>query len=490
MSAKLFPNHTLSYQTASNRKRLHVFPDAEVDVKNKLMSLWEKYEVELTTLSQKIAQKYLEITAAGFGAAFGDSEGELLYILIRETKPDLVYEISPNSGYSTNYLLAALTENGYGRLESFELIESFNGKPTLNVIRENLIDDLDFTLWNLNIGDAMSIVPERLKKERPSLTLIDSCHEDFFARFYIDEVLPKLVGYIFIQDIAHFDPRPEWATEAYYLLTFMEQTESKFILIGSYDDDIAPFREKLMPRRPIRSNSILFSATEANPKPDLDHRYLSVWKNGQPDNRNPGLIELLAIRDRRIKPNRQICDYLSDHFSEMDLFSQVMTVGVLATMDYPETKNKLLHIQEYSMHGSQLPLELARVAISLKMNDTARKWLCRGRLAACDTSLATGYREALSIAALYRKIGDREASLGTFHDALNHIQAREKGVHDKASREVIRFCLEHPRFFFALEDFKISIAQVVPVAIVVIQEFIIRISAAVLRRMGVGNKRT
>ncbi len=45
---------------------------------------------------------------------------QLSYLRIRHQKPKLVWEISPNWGYSTIYLLSALKDNEAGQLISFD----------------------------------------------------------------------------------------------------------------------------------------------------------------------------------------------------------------------------------------------------------------------------------------------------------------------------------------------------------------------------------
>jgi hypothetical protein len=59
--------------------------------------LYARYRPELLTLTAALAPKREVMLKAGLGADFGDLEGELLYMLVRESTPDLVIEISPLS---------------------------------------------------------------------------------------------------------------------------------------------------------------------------------------------------------------------------------------------------------------------------------------------------------------------------------------------------------------------------------------------------------
>ena len=86
-------------------------------------ALFEEYADDLWRLTERLRLKHLEFCHQGHVAAFGDVEGEILYLAVRELRPNCVFEISPGAGYSTNYLLAALTDNGHGRLHSFDHCE-------------------------------------------------------------------------------------------------------------------------------------------------------------------------------------------------------------------------------------------------------------------------------------------------------------------------------------------------------------------------------
>lgn len=48
--------------------------------------------------------------------ALDDGEGEFLYGLVRAIKPQVCLEIGTHNGYSTNYIIQALKENGAGHL--------------------------------------------------------------------------------------------------------------------------------------------------------------------------------------------------------------------------------------------------------------------------------------------------------------------------------------------------------------------------------------
>ena len=55
-----------------------------------------------------------------------EMELEMTYMRIRMTQPDLVYEMSPNYGFSTIFILWALHDNHKGRLYSFDTHEGYH----------------------------------------------------------------------------------------------------------------------------------------------------------------------------------------------------------------------------------------------------------------------------------------------------------------------------------------------------------------------------
>src|SRR5262245_21224264 len=139
--------YRLCFTQGEPRHRVFEPPDAATEAWIK--GLYEKYRQELIDLTEQMQGTYRTMTQAGYGAAFGDVEGEMLYLLVREFRPRLIYEISPNAGYSTNYLLAAITRNGAGRIEGFELEPQLLGRPTDQVIRSHFIASCDGSRYHL-----------------------------------------------------------------------------------------------------------------------------------------------------------------------------------------------------------------------------------------------------------------------------------------------------------------------------------------------------
>lgn len=115
--------------------------------------------------------------------------GQLLYCLVRYLRPVRVIEVSTGSGYSSLFSALALKANGYGQLETFELLLELAAAARGNFERFGVTE-----VVRLHVGDARETVSELLgegrgKQEREILFL-DSEHTDEFARFFLDTFLP------------------------------------------------------------------------------------------------------------------------------------------------------------------------------------------------------------------------------------------------------------------------------------------------------------
>jgi len=149
-------------------------------------TLYEKFSDELTSLTAEMVGHRQALVAAGYSCDFSDRESELLYLLIRALKPEVVVEISPCHGYSTNYILAALTHNGKGEVHSYEIVEQVRGKPIEQVIRDNQLPWVDMQRLHIHVGDAT-----KASIPAPDFLFIDSAHEAWFASWYFQQLVPR-----------------------------------------------------------------------------------------------------------------------------------------------------------------------------------------------------------------------------------------------------------------------------------------------------------
>jgi len=107
-----------------------------------------------------------------------DIEAEILYLLIREFKPETIVEISPYCGWSTSWILHALKANDSGMLYSFDKIS----ESTKTVQRELK------TRWRFVQGDVkeqMEAIPKKI-----DFLFMDSDHSADFTKWYIKELFP------------------------------------------------------------------------------------------------------------------------------------------------------------------------------------------------------------------------------------------------------------------------------------------------------------
>jgi len=227
-----------------------------------VLALYHTYDSELRAVARKLRKVSHNMQQRGHGVGISDIEGELLYMLVRETHPTIVFEISPDCGWSTNYLLAALTENGHGLLHSFEIEPVKYGKPIETAVRSNQHPDWDQKRLQLHIGNARENVP--LINGPIDFLFIDSCHEAWFAEWYIETVFPRVCGPIFMQDIA-FSDGLEPSSEATYVWDWAIHNEIRLALVGRLEQELRSrrSREGYAERRNLRSNSVVITMPQA-----------------------------------------------------------------------------------------------------------------------------------------------------------------------------------------------------------------------------------
>lgn len=218
--------------------------------------LYSQYGGELEGLTRQLRARYHRMVAQGYKVAFGDVEGEIMYMIVRERRPAIAFEISPASGWSTGYILAALDQNGAGELHSFELDREIRGRPTAAVIRENT-SPWGRSRHTIHIGDARATVGQVAGDV--DFLLIDSCHEAWFAEWYVASVFPRVRGPVVIQDVAFAD-QLEPSSEARFVWDWLGRERVPVSLIGQVEAelDAAAIRAPLAERRNSRSNAVLF----------------------------------------------------------------------------------------------------------------------------------------------------------------------------------------------------------------------------------------
>lgn len=220
--------------------------------KDFLIKIYKKYSNELINLTEQIRNDFTKFKK--FRATFSDFDGEIMYCLIREIKPKIFFEISPDCGYSSIYITSALKKNRKGILYSFEIEKEKFGKETARFIKNN-IRNYSYNKHQIIIGDATKTT---LEFPDPDMVLIDSCHEDWFAKWYITSLLPRIKKIAIIQDIVFYD-RVEYSGESRVLLKYLKN--KKYISLGILEryKDFRVINNLFPRRRSFESNTILFS---------------------------------------------------------------------------------------------------------------------------------------------------------------------------------------------------------------------------------------
>ena len=249
--------------------------------------LYSRYLDDLAPLTSEMAGHRKALTDAGYSCDFSDRESELLYLLVRALQPATVVEISPCHGYSTNYILAALTHNGKGELHSYEIVEQIHGKPTEKAIRDNQLSWLDQTRLHIHIGDATQAdIPD------PDFLFLDSAHEAWFASWYFQSIVPR-AKVCLVHDIVIDQPTRRTLVpkgpfmgvrESVHVLQTLNLNGQKALSVAEFarhfrDSNLAPRLAARYPGAPERS--VIFSGHEQAPAATQIHLALSQLRKWQ-----------------------------------------------------------------------------------------------------------------------------------------------------------------------------------------------------------------
>lgn len=138
-------------------------------------------------------------------AETGYFEGKLTYVLIREYKPEIIFEFGPNYGFSTYPLALAVRNNGFGKIYSFEKDVT-------------IIDTLARNLEKAKLKDLVTIVPGDIRDTSPNILkdigkidilFVDNGHEDYMAEWYIPNLFPHVKQLAFVHDMTYGTPNPQ-----------------------------------------------------------------------------------------------------------------------------------------------------------------------------------------------------------------------------------------------------------------------------------------
>lgn len=417
----LLARHALPAPPRAFRPRLCGEP--EEAVAGLLAGLWQRYRDELAELADDCAARRDQARAAGPAPGLPALEGELIYVLVRELKPELVYEIGCGAGRASSYILAALARNGSGRAELFEAAETIAGLPAETALRVGLAAGADAGRHRLTLGDPRVSVLARLDKETPGLTVVAPSADEAFAEWLVKGLLGRIAGPVLFSGLLAGGLEPE--PGATYLLSYLQHLGAEPLAFGLYQDRLgrdggrtgersgALLLDAGARRSPPGDAAaglfarVLAAADAADPRFPLTSQqrwpdYLGLHRWGKampPEDRCPaalhagiidrnrlGLAELLRLWQRsRSGPGSLPALALEDlakRFASTDPFAAVLILEtVLAAGATPLARQMLAVIGGQAVRGPVLPLRVARVAEALGLPAEAAAWGERARLA-------------------------------------------------------------------------------------------------------------
>ena len=256
--------------------------------KSFFIDILDKYYMEISSFSYEFAKRHHKDNQINKRGAFSDLEGIFLYCLIREFKPNLIFEISPDTGMSTQYILQAVNKNNKGKVIGFELEQfKYSNIPTLEVIKSNQTNpEIVDKFYTLVIGDATKTCD--LKKfGQPDIVLIDSCHEDFFAEWYLKDLIPFVKEFSLIQDIC-FEHKIEGSSEASTVINYLND-KIPYLMLDKFREWLL-FKNDYYPIKNCLTNSILISGTKNKLKSDDSYKR-NLKFNNLIDKRVPPSLE-------------------------------------------------------------------------------------------------------------------------------------------------------------------------------------------------------
>ena len=154
-----------------------------------VLQLYSKYRVDLQKLHEVMIEWDQVPKDTLVGVCHGHmsvEESELLYMRVREKRPDSVFELGPACGWSSLMILTALSHNGHGKLSSFDIEK----KAPVILQRMNSHSSL-LRYWNFIEGPIQETYNLH-KLVQWGFVYIDALHENHFATWYIENVLKPI----------------------------------------------------------------------------------------------------------------------------------------------------------------------------------------------------------------------------------------------------------------------------------------------------------
>ena len=149
-------------------------------------SLYNKYADEIRDQRTRM----IDWCKMSHSCKFCDFEAEILFMMIRELQPNRIFEMSPNRGYSTMWILEALMHNGKGHLTSLDIHDACT-----KFVPQR-------TFWTFVKSDIRSYI-RLADMEVFDFLFIDALHTETFSRWYTLNLLHNRssAAHVMIHDI-------------------------------------------------------------------------------------------------------------------------------------------------------------------------------------------------------------------------------------------------------------------------------------------------
>jgi hypothetical protein len=191
-------------------------------MKDKIIGIWEKYRDEI--IYEELKQNKC------FANMFDIFESEVLYSLIRYTKPKKIIEMSPARGFTSFLMIEACKKNGNKVfIHSYDLVDFSRELDCVGDVSRKLV-----------IGDAKkTLKPDDMRG--CDFLFIDSDHSAEFAEWYCRNIIPRLRSEILIMihdwnGYNHNGPEPAKVKE--YCIGENPLCEPIINLMDYYEDNI------------------------------------------------------------------------------------------------------------------------------------------------------------------------------------------------------------------------------------------------------------
>lgn len=194
----------------------------EIDIfQQNINSLFSKYKDEFYQL-EDIWKYHIG------GAEIGYFESQLAYVLVREYKPEVIFEIGPNCGFSTYPLALGIKNNGYGKMYSFEKDNS-----VIDILTKNLENAKLEDIVTIISGDYRFTSIDIVKSvEKIDVLWIDNGHDFYTAKWYIANLFSHVKQLVFVHDMTYGTPNP--FDEKHIVSEFLKKYPYPNILLRDY----------------------------------------------------------------------------------------------------------------------------------------------------------------------------------------------------------------------------------------------------------------